>query len=1469
MLNLPQGAGPYVKDLDRNSVAVQSINQDFPRYCRDLQLFSIFETEKTNLYRGNDFVVERDIAILDHENEKTAYLTADHRRVCKFATKKDPNYNIVRNALAEIIDSFRGHEIPSQMEFDNEEQKLLDAFLGTTATPEDDYMDVDHLRVSGSCEWIMKKSKYREWQESANTRFYWISAKPATGKTFLSGKIVHHLKDLNRDCQFYFFDHGDKVKSSITAFLLSMARQMAHLHPEVLHAVLELRKKEGYLKKSDYRTIWRVLYTECILHTRLARPQFWVIDALDECQAGSELIPLLLRVMNELPVRIFLTSRDPYETYRQSIPRDITILSDQILKDDTQFDLELYLQRRIDDLHLGKNEWERRPIQSEILKKADGCFLWVKLVLDQLSQVQTLAEIHQVLSDVPTDMDALYSRVLENMSRDRNPRRINLTKAILTWTVCAAQALTAEELKAAIQLDIGDEVLDIENSITILCGQLVYVDQHQKRVHVVHQTVREYLFRAKGSEFAIDKQIAHRELAMTCLKYLRSPEMAGPTNRRVSFQADNSTMQQLSQFAPYACNSFFEHLNHISSTSMHMGPAYDELVDALAEFLGSTNVLSWIEYIARHSDLKRLILTGQAIKHFLQKSSKGQYPYSIQSMLEHPCSGKAIQSNLQTKVASIDPWATDLIRLVTKFGKNLLASPLSIHHLIPPFCPPESALRKLFMASSSSRGISLVGLKDPTWGDCLSTIIDRGEVFVALACSEAQFAIGTASGTIKVYNPTTCQEIKSLYKCHGEPIKHLKYGEWKGILVSSGSRMIRVWDAKKWTQLYEFSIPAECLALSIADDEEFLLGALQNNQIIMWELSHGHELDFINWTEDLEGQRADSFRVPIAAAFSEDECFLAAVYQDQDILLWDIKARYLFPMRPTGAGGRPPANGSVHGGVLSLVFGTGITGTLLAAAYAGGDLIIFDTTTESEVVRKSQVKARILTASPDGRTLAAGDSSGTIRLYDFETMKLLYWLKLDECNIRKMKFSADSRSLLDIRGSQCQVWDPMALVRQDTEEDLSDAMSISDGIQEPKSESFDHDPLVTSLACCGSSEIFFCGKQDGAVYQYDMVHEREVRKLFSHDDEVAITRLCFDDKSQRLGSVDSSGRIMIHEVLFREESGDWEVGRPIFDEVGKEVDQILFNEGNTRVLVSSAVTGDTLWEISPKGNKIVGSNSAHPTKSCRWATHPLNPDQLILIVDRVVHLYEWKTLKRLTRPEGILLEADIPQGHAIRSIIPCLKGSVIATTFGQFSQRHCKSKLLLWNAADFSLEFQNVTIKAKYKTEADEIDFLIGMDRRRLVFLHSDNWICSKDPLNPEGTARHFFLPADWLTINNDLMIEIAQPGREILFVKRSEVAVIKRGLVSDELGLDAPHLRRLSPFGKRNSYGSMPAVEGRDIYRIRRSSTEKKSPFVIEDITFSFEEKVQPDNRFNVSMKRSSMTSNRSSIPTDFSPLM
>jgi hypothetical protein len=132
-------------------------------------------------------------------------------------------------------------------------------------------------------------------------------------------------------------------------------------------------------------------------------------------------------------------------------------------------------------------------------------------------------------------------------------------------------------------------------------------------------------------------------------------------------------------------------------------------------------------------------------------------------------------------------------------------------------------------------------------------------------------------------------------------------------------------------------------------------------------------------------------------------------------------------------------------------------------------------------------------------------------------------------------------------------------------------------------------------------------------------------------------------------------------------------------------------------------------------------NEWNEARSYRWAKHPTNPDQLLLIDNRVAHIYDWRTLERLTKAEGISLDTKIDPGLTIRSMTPCFHCSSIATAFGESSNRHCKSKLLLWNTSDFTTNSTSAAPMEKYEHLTDDIDFLIHADDQKLVFLYSDN----------------------------------------------------------------------------------------------------------------------------------------------------
>lgn len=1341
ILSVASGARPFVTDLHRNSLATQSINDEFPHHCKDLQLYSFYETLPTSYGVGKSLIVDKDLATLGYPNERTAYLNANHRDICKYAAPTDPNYLTVRNALARAISSLRSDTLLLSRDIKNEQRRPLDNFLGVSDAPEDDFMDVDARRMSGSCEWLIRKENFHCWRDSENIQMYWISAKPGTGKSVLSGYIIKYLKDLNQDCSFYFFAHGNSPKSAIGSFLRSIAWQMAFFHPEALRTVLEVCEKDEQFSKKDYRIVWRKLFADGILRVKFDRPQYWVIDALDECTAESELIALLLKATELSPIRILVTSRNRFESHVQMVQATTDVVSEEIRAEDTNADISLYLEANMNHLP-SVDEETRRSMVAQILMKSAGCFLWVSLVLQELKQVHTSTEIRQVLEDVPTDMDELYFRIVDSMSRI--PHGKALAKSILAWTVCSARPLTTHELYHALQIDISDTIDNVQKSIIASCGQLVYVDA-QSRVQMVHQTARDFLLRSSiNSEFAVDEMSGHKRLAMTCLQYLNGSEMRVPRNQKLSI---GNVSKERSPFVVYACNFFFEHVTHGPSTD-------DDVLVALARFLNSSNVLSWIEYLAQNSDLSRLIQTGKAFRNYLLRRSTDISPFS-------------------KEIALLDSWATDLVRLVTKFGKHLLESPSSIFHLIPPFCPPGSAPKKQFAASN--RGIAILGLSAATWDDCLSTIVYQQEQASALACSDKYFAIGFLSGRIVIYHEMTCQEAHMLQ--NQEPVKILQFGETGRFLASSGAKSVQIWDITSWQQLMKFDIPQLCISLMLMGEDRLLLGALRNNQMMVWDLTTGLLKDSTDWTQHADGQRAHAFRRPTSAAFSTELGFLAVVYRGQDILLWDLERDALYETYGKETGARSVGDKVTNATVWSLVFSTAPTATLLAAAYSDGDLVLFDTS-DGTVKETTLANSQTLACPPNGRTLASGDSAGTIKLFDFETLKLLYRISSEEYGIKAFAFSGDSHRLLDIRGSQCRVWDPIVLVRQNVDEH-GDTVSSSTVAQESELKNLDEVILITALACAGNGEVIICAKEDGSVCLYDAKSGQQIQRLFSHADGVSVNLLVFDDESHTLSSADSSSRVMAH-VLHRRQEG-WKTSETIFDKrTDVAIHQLLSNKGHTQLLVSSANT-DTLYSFklndSQTGKTITWKNRG----PYRWGSHPARKDQIILMMNNVIQLYEWETLQNLTSPEGILLKGAILPELAIRSLTPCFNDTIIATKFAGSSGRRSESRLLFWSCSEITDESKTVASVPEYQYLADQVEFLIGYFGQRLVFLQSSGWVCSTDS-ETFNVKHHFFIPADWLSTNTDLMIEVSQNG-DIVFVKRDEVAVIKRGLETSEQG--------------------------------------------------------------------------------------
>ncbi|GAW22654.1 hypothetical protein ANO14919_121960 [Xylariales sp. No.14919] len=1395
VLALAPGSRPFVNDLLPQSGMLQTINEEFPRYCQELQLFSFYETQPMHYGVGKGLIVEKHCAVMNYPNERRTYLDANHRDVARFATPGEPSYILVRNALATTIDSQRAALRPEARGLDHVELEALSKFLGISGAPEDDLITNESQKLLGSCQWLIEKDSFEQWRDALTSKVFWLRGRPGAGKSVLASHVINHLRALNLDCCYFFFTNGDNGKTTINSLLRSMAWQMAVMHPEAFTTISNVANswKDPPIDKVDHIPVWRRIFANAISKVRLKKPQYWVIDALDECKNGLELMTFLRKVQEMWPLCILVTSRTGVDTYLNSTNPSMEVISETILEDNRS-DIASFLSANLHHLP-GATTSAQQDIFDRILQNSRGCFLWVSLVLRELRQVHTAAEINQVLASNPSDMDALYARILDEMSQAKFGK--DLAKAILTWATCAFRPLSVEEIHFAIERDIQDSIDDIEKSIST-CSNLVFIDK-AKKVQLVHLTAREFLTRKDiSSEFIIDRAVSHKRLALVCIRTLCGGQgnlRKGSKHRRL---ASDSTSNTDSVLYNYASTYLFQHVLQVKSTD-------NEIFIELAKFLSSREVLVWIEHLAKQSDLQRLYQAGKNCTSLVTRRAHQTPPIGIQKQL-----------------LLVERWGIDLVRLVNKFGKRLNQFPSSIHYLIPPFCPYESAFRKQFV--NAYRGLNVQGCVSKNWDDCLCTInYPRLSKPMDIASSGKRTALALTNGTILIYDNATLLETNTLQ--HPEPVWSIAFSENGSLFASGGAKTVRVWNLDSSEQVISFRVPAVCMAITFIEDDEMLLIAAKNNSIIYWDIPNdvprGEPID---WTRDLlENDPQLYARRPTIAAFSAEQNLLAVIYRGEDILLWTLEGEQVYDMYEKENGScryesTKLADGSTT--VWAVAFSSTLENNLLVAAYSDGDVVIYDTDTGERRGSLDGINAQTMACSPDGRTLATADSQGNISLFDLRTLKFIYRLRfdIDAVRTKKLAFTSDNLRLLDIRGTQLSVWDPTVLLRQEFEDENSDTISCSTIAPEVEYDAVEG-VAVTAMACVRDVSRVICGREDGTVHIYNTASEPHAQELFTQTRNCAITLLEFDEKSNVLSCGDASGRVTSRKLV-REAQGRWVSDDVLlFDKRNvSSITQIVTSVQHGRLLVSTHVV-DALWSlVDTSAVDYVACVEGNPKKS--WLASPMIEDLLIRVDKAAATFYSWDSLTALRSVELSLLD-NTPL--SIESIVPLQHPQYFVTVQAPSQDKPTSGRVYhLWDLRDFIsqpglpptgqpgkihpvLDFGQLGVK---------VETVVGVANERAVFLDPDNWICSADIIVPwsiPGTTtiaatatatatatppvtstavRHFFMPDDWVSLVNTVLVDVQQSG-EIVFAKRADLAVIRRGLEVTDKGVS--NSRRLS----------------------------------------------------------------------------
>ncbi|RSM05309.1 hypothetical protein CEP52_006338 [Fusarium oligoseptatum] len=408
---------------------------------------------------------------------------------------------------------------------------VLDALLLTR--PDVDRKSLIALkgrRVDGTCEWVTKHHHYQEWLADASRPLLWISGGPGKGKTMLAIYITEVLQPLvdagDNVLLYYFCSDCDKNRNTALTILRGILHQWIGLQRHLAKEVKNSFEGADTTKYtiSSFVTLWRVFLT--LLQQTTSSRVVCVLDGLDECEKES-IRQLLDAVGSYLSksgegakprLKLIILSRPQPRVLESKLGRYPQIQLDAS-DTETTHDVERYIFAKVAELASEQDLSEEMvaQVQQTLLAGADGTFLWVAFVANEL-QGRSWSKIDEVLRQIPKGLGGIYQRLLRQVGGKE------ALVPILQWVVLAARPLTLEELAVAAEVKAADTVpaTQVTRRRLGVGGLLVKVEGDV--VNLVHESAKEFFqsdqVNIKGIDMFHMGQETHRKLMQTCLAHV-------------------------------------------------------------------------------------------------------------------------------------------------------------------------------------------------------------------------------------------------------------------------------------------------------------------------------------------------------------------------------------------------------------------------------------------------------------------------------------------------------------------------------------------------------------------------------------------------------------------------------------------------------------------------------------------------------------------------------------------------------------------------------------------------------------------------------------------------------------------------------------------------------------------------------------------------------------------------------------
>ncbi|KAJ8108358.1 hypothetical protein OPT61_g8230 [Boeremia exigua] len=374
-------------------------------------------------------------------------------------------------------------------------------------------VDEDHIgkcekRTKGTCEWLPKHSRFRDWEDSECSSLLWLQGNMGTGKTYLSSKIIDRYLAQSGDKALHKHDEGfayfycsnsDPSRQGIDKILRSYMRQLSEVpgRPGAIHSAL--------FQGKDRVEWWAITVVTCkkILQEIIdSYPRtILVLDALDECDRATrkaflDLCKDLVQKSSRV-LKIFITSRPETD-----IQKDLESFQSQeilitISTSNNRSDVKKFVD---DEMEQCSGTWSdfapstRELVKETLVDQSGGIFRWTSLQWEQLKDLHDEQAIQARLRQLPTTLSKAYDEIMGKF--DAQGSELKILRRAIKWVTCARKALDSCTLITAIKLESekvdGEKLALTEQKLESICRHLIVRDMRLGAWKFSHASVLEY-----------------------------------------------------------------------------------------------------------------------------------------------------------------------------------------------------------------------------------------------------------------------------------------------------------------------------------------------------------------------------------------------------------------------------------------------------------------------------------------------------------------------------------------------------------------------------------------------------------------------------------------------------------------------------------------------------------------------------------------------------------------------------------------------------------------------------------------------------------------------------------------------------------------------------------------------------------------------------------------------------------------